>query len=322
MRSTSSLVVLTLLLCAAPARADRRDPVAAEALFRAGRAAADRGDFGSACPKFEESNRLDPAVGTMLNLAACEEQLGKVASAWQLFREVAQRLPRGDERIAIAIARATALEPRLPHLYLAMANEPPGTVVLRDGVDLGSASFGLPLPVDPGEHVVIVKAAGREDRRYDLKLSIGETREIALEAGPLVAAAGVATPSAEVGGDVAADPGRSRRTFGIVALGAGGAGLLTSLVFGAVAISAKQTVNSECAAKRCSPAGLDAVDRGSMAATVSTVAFGVGIAGAALGAFLLLGASDAHPAAAGLPLSVGVAPLRDGAFVSAVGRLP
>src|SRR5262249_28906373 len=139
----------SLGLSAGAARADRRDPVTAEALFRAGRAAADRGDFASACSQFEESNRLDPAVGTMFNLAACDEQLGKIASAWQLFREVSQRLPPGDERIALADTRANALEPKLPKLSLQLARVPEGTVVLRDGVELGSASLTLPLPVDP-----------------------------------------------------------------------------------------------------------------------------------------------------------------------------
>src|SRR6478672_4877951 len=87
-----------------------RDPTAAEALFRAGRAAADKGDYVTACPKFEESNRLDPELGTAFNLADCDEHVGKVASAWQLFKEVAQRLPPGDDRVSIATSRAAALE--------------------------------------------------------------------------------------------------------------------------------------------------------------------------------------------------------------------
>ena len=66
----------------APAMADTRDPAAAEALFEAGRQAATRGDWTTACPKFAESQRLDPAPGTLLNLADCEEHLGHLASAW------------------------------------------------------------------------------------------------------------------------------------------------------------------------------------------------------------------------------------------------
>src|SRR5260221_7405355 len=106
-RFTTAALAMLLpgLALAAP-----RDPAAAEALFRAGRAAADKGDYVTACPKFEESNRLDPEVGTVFNLADCDEHLGKVASAWQLFKEVAQRLSPADERVSIATSRAAALE--------------------------------------------------------------------------------------------------------------------------------------------------------------------------------------------------------------------
>src|SRR3954470_17543612 len=92
-----------------------RDPAAAEALFRAGRAAVDRGDYVAGCSKFEESNRLDPEVGTAFNLADCDEHIGKVAFSWQLFREVAQPLPASDERAGMATSRANALERKLPH---------------------------------------------------------------------------------------------------------------------------------------------------------------------------------------------------------------
>jgi hypothetical protein len=310
-------------LSVANARADRSDPVAAEALFRAGRAAADRGDYASACAKFEESNRLDPAVGTMFNLAACNEELGKMASAWQLFREAAQRFVPGDARIGIANARANALEPRLPRLTLAMASASPGAVVLRDGVELGSASLGLPLPVDPGDHVVVVTAPGRAERRYEVRLDLGQTRQMMIEPG---AALPVAAPSADVAaaGAHPADRGAPSRTLGIVLLGAGGASVLASLALGAVALSAKQTVETECRDNRCSSAGLDAADRGNMAATISTVAFGVGMAGAAIGTYLLLAATPTHPASANAtPLwALGVTPLPSGAFVSATGRLP
>src|SRR6266851_1461448 len=102
------------MLLPAIALAAPRDPAAAEALFRAGRAAADKGDYVTACPKFEESNRLDPEVGTVFNLADCDEHLGKIASAWQLFKEVEQRLSASDERASIASSRAASLEPKLP----------------------------------------------------------------------------------------------------------------------------------------------------------------------------------------------------------------
>ena len=54
----------------------------AEALFTEGRALATSGKCAEAIPKFQASQKLDPGVGTLLNLAECYEQVGKTASAW------------------------------------------------------------------------------------------------------------------------------------------------------------------------------------------------------------------------------------------------
>jgi len=54
-----------------------------------------QGDYAAACPKLEESQRLDPALGTLLNLADCREQEGNVATAWSLFRDAESLARRG-----------------------------------------------------------------------------------------------------------------------------------------------------------------------------------------------------------------------------------
>src|SRR5687768_2981870 len=66
---------VAIAISAASAGAEPRDAAAAEALFRQGRQAADAGDHAKACEKFKESNRLDPALGTVFNIADCEEKL-------------------------------------------------------------------------------------------------------------------------------------------------------------------------------------------------------------------------------------------------------
>src|SRR5450432_676614 len=146
MRRRFGLVGLALvgtLLASAPARADdARDPAAAEELFRQGRAASQKKDFTTACAKFRESNRLDPAVGTVFNIADCEEKLGRLATSWTMFQEVVQRLSADDNRRAIAEQRARALESRVPKLSIRLAHTDRSAVVVRrDGVSLGTASL-------------------------------------------------------------------------------------------------------------------------------------------------------------------------------------
>src|SRR5690349_15059097 len=75
-----ALACVFLLWAFVPFAADGEptDPTTADALFEAGRAAAKRGDFKEACEKFAESERLDPAPGTVFNLAECHNSLGEI----------------------------------------------------------------------------------------------------------------------------------------------------------------------------------------------------------------------------------------------------
>src|SRR6185436_15146558 len=151
------LLITAVLGLPSRAGAQARDAAAGEALFQEGRRLMKAGDFTAACPKLEESLRLDPALGTLVNLASCEEQVGHTATAWQHWRAAADQLPSSDKRRATAVARAGALEKVLPRLTIALgADVSPDAEVKRDGVRLGRASLGLPLPVDPGRHIVIV----------------------------------------------------------------------------------------------------------------------------------------------------------------------
>jgi serine/threonine-protein kinase len=76
------------LLLTATAHA-QNDKAAAEALFDQGVRLMKQNSFNDACPKLEESERIDPAVGTLLYLGECYERVGKTASAWATFREAA-----------------------------------------------------------------------------------------------------------------------------------------------------------------------------------------------------------------------------------------
>ena len=84
-------VGFTLIGPATDAWAAGRDPAAAEVLFQEGRDAVQRGNWPLACSKFRESERLDPGVGTLMNLADCEEKIGRLASAWERWREDVER---------------------------------------------------------------------------------------------------------------------------------------------------------------------------------------------------------------------------------------
>jgi serine/threonine-protein kinase len=140
------------------------DKATAQALFNDGRSLSRAGNFEQACPKLAESQRLDPALGTLGWLAQCFEGLGKTASAWATYREVQTLAHRGNEaeREAKAKERADALEAKLSKLSLAVpaASRVPGLEVRRNGTLVGEAVWGSPLPVDPGAQTIDVTAPG------------------------------------------------------------------------------------------------------------------------------------------------------------------
>jgi hypothetical protein len=170
------------LVLAIPAAASADTTSAsAHSLFLDARAAMDRGDFENACPKLEESMRLDPAVGTQLNLADCYERVGKVASAWAGFLDAASmaKSARQAEREKLARARAKALEPRLPKLVIdADAKDEPAIEVLRDGANVGSASWGTAIVVDPGAHDIVASAPGKMSWRTVVDAKEGQTARV------------------------------------------------------------------------------------------------------------------------------------------------
>src|SRR5262245_4366437 len=106
---------LAVLVAAAPALAQPSPDAraAAAALFEDGKRLMGENKYAEACPKLEESQRIDPGMGTLYNLSVCFEATGRTASAWVGFREVAQLAAASgqSEREKAARGKASALEP-------------------------------------------------------------------------------------------------------------------------------------------------------------------------------------------------------------------
>jgi hypothetical protein len=286
------------LAFATQAHAEGDNRAVAEALFAKGRDAAARGDLATACSAFEESERLDPAPGTMFNLGDCEEKRGHIASAWQWFAEAVTKLPANDDRRALVQSRAASLKARLPMLAIRLEpGVPAGTKVLRDSIELGAVSLGASLPTDPGTHRVIVSAPGRVERRLVVELSEGEQKELVVGPGAEVAPQVVTPPPAATPPPLqtkekpAPSPGHDTKLLGYAIGGAGVAGIGTALILGGVALGKKSTVDEHCDKSNhtCdSQSAVDAASTGSTLSTVSTVAFIVGAAAAGVGAYFIL----------------------------------
>ena len=294
--------------------------VAAQALFDEAKRLVQHGDFVAACPKFEESERLEPGLGTKLNLANCYEHVGRTASAWILFLEVESDTKRNGqiERQTMAHNRAAALQPKLSQLKVEVpsASRMPGLIVQRDGVPVGAAQWGLPIPVDPGVHSVQVSASGKKP--WQVQVTVPADASTHTVSVPLLEAAASAPKPANV--LAAKTHSRARRTAVYVSFGVGGAGAVLGSVFGLRAISKNDQSNKpdQCNGDACLPSGGSLRHDARSAGTISTVAFAVSGAALATGVVLLL-TDKKDEAPSGAQLTAGAFALPSGAEFSLRG---
>jgi hypothetical protein len=175
--------LLVSIVFARPAVAQRDVAAEAEALFRVGKRLLETKDFAHACPELAESYRLDPATGALLALAICHEEEGRTATAWAEYGDVAARSKtegRSDREQA-AREKIAALGDRLSTLTISVSPDVAaiqGLHVKRDGVEVGPAIWGVPIPVDPGAHVVDALAFSRKPWRVTVVVAAQSEKRI------------------------------------------------------------------------------------------------------------------------------------------------
>jgi hypothetical protein len=167
---TRTLTIAALAVFAlAPTALAQPQPAGASAeadtLFDEGRKAMDAGDFKVACKAFDASQKLSPAVSTMINLAYCREQNKEFASAYGWFREAERqtRVPLDEatqKMNKLAAEQADELEPRLSKIKIVVAAPSivDGMEVFRDDLKIDKTAWNQDLPVDGGKHTIKVRA--------------------------------------------------------------------------------------------------------------------------------------------------------------------
>lgn len=264
----------------ANAAAQAPDKKLADTLFKEGRAAFDKGDFATACPKFEASLKADPATGTLLNLAVCESRQGKLTSAHRRLKELIPRLQPNDERLAFAQDLVQKLEAQIPQLTLTLApGAPPDTRVrLGDGAPLAT---GTALSLDPGAYKLTITAANRPDAHVDVKLAEGQRENLTVAPGAAQPLAVTPAPTNQ--------GARVRRTIGFVAGGLGVVGFGMAAVSGAMLLGLKGDLDAHCPNKVCDAEGLRLRDQAKSTPLLplNTASWIIGIAGVGAGVVLV-----------------------------------
>jgi hypothetical protein len=304
------LLVWTLPPRLALADPTPQDRTAARFLFEEGRRLAHEGKYPDACSKFAASQQLEAGMGTLFNLADCYEHVGRTASAWSNFLEVADAAKRAGlvERETVARGRAAALAPRLSHLRFECADACSGVQIRLDGSVLVEGALGAGIPVDPGKHAI--EAVGPGKKPWTLEVDVSEKASTAvtvpaLEDVPVPPQPPPPPPQRVRPAPPPPPPPAPLRTWqrplGIVLAGVGlvGAGIGTYL--GLRARSQWSDAEGGCASDGCSAPGYASWQEAKDSAKASTIAFSAGGALLAAGVVLWISAPSSST-----PLGVGV----------------
>jgi hypothetical protein len=293
-RRVGTIGALATILAAAAAKADvpSADNAAAQALFDEAKALMAASRFAEACPKFEESQRLDPTSGTLINLADCYERSGRIATAWSMFVDAAtvSRRAGNPEREQVAKGRAAALAPKLSKLIISVrgADMAPGIEVKRDGRVVGAAQWGLPIPADPGSHAIVVNAPGR--KTWQKTVAVAAAAQTVTVQVPELEPAEAQPGAAGAGPSTDQKPnGMSGQKVGaLVAGGVGVVGVVVGSIFGLKSKAKRDDAAAVCTPLCADQSGLDLKADAMHAGNVATAAFIVGGVGLAAGAMLWL----------------------------------
>ena len=308
--SASLAAVIAVAALLAPATASA-DPASAEALFREGRRLLEEGKTDEACQTLAESLAQDPSSGTLLNLGLCHEVQHRLATAWFDYVATAQlaRDQGRPDRAAVAEKKATEIAPRLPYLTVTAIAPVPGLQIARGDQRLAPGVLGSAVPLDPGSYVVTASAPGYRAWKTTVDVAEAESKivqvpELEPEAAPLplpLCPYRLRPPSLRSRRSLRrrprSPPATGGHALGWIIGGTGVAALAVGAGFGLASLSSYHDANALCPShQECFNDALSARSSATSKAWISNVAFGVGVVGVGIGAWILLTGRRGEPA--------------------------
>jgi hypothetical protein len=266
----------------------------ADALFTEGSALLKAGKTDEACQKLAESQRIEPAIGTLGLLAYCHEQSGKLATALREYGETAElaRLAGQTPREKVARERMDELSQRVTRLSIQLSQPADEVVVTLNARRLEASELGVAAPIDAGS--AELRIAGRGFEPWSQTLTIPADGSTLRVVAPRLQQHQAAPPVVASPAPVADKPSPMRRNAMWSSFAVGGLGVALGSYLGISAISARSDSKPHCQGNTCDQIGVDARDRALDRARWSTVGFTVAAIGAGAGVALLL--TDHSPA--------------------------
>jgi serine/threonine-protein kinase len=284
-------LALVSLLIAGTAFAGNKEK--ADALFKQGKKLSAEKKYSEACPAFEQSMKLDPGIGTQLNIGKCYEDWGLLGKALVAYR-AAEKMAHDakDDREPKIKAIIDELDSNVPRLTIKLPKNATseGVVVKLDGKPM--TTFGEAMIIDPGVHTIDYTVDG-EKKQKTVPVERGGDSEVTLDI-PKDRVVKKQDPVVErpVVTDPGAAPGLTQRLGGLVL---GGAGVIAIGVSSLMTLSARGQYNDALemycnnAKDMCDPMGLEQTHDARSTANTATVIFigGAVAVGAGITLYLL-----------------------------------
>lgn len=277
------------------------DNLLAEGLFEEAKELMSKGAYANACNKLERSQKLDPAGGTLIALALCYENTGRIASALLTFKDALAQATSDQrpDRMKLARTHIESLQPNVPRITIGLGEtQRQGSEVqlLLDDHVIEASSLGSTLPIDPGFHCLAILQDGVRtwERRFSIKQ--GEHFQLMIATLPVTEprAPKVTAPERPpLTRTSYADPEReasrsARRVWGVTATGIGSAMLLGGVYFGARTLANERLLDRVCTEAPCDAQYAELQADTHRSAQYSTALLFVGVVAIVTGAYMLI----------------------------------
>jgi hypothetical protein len=291
-RGGAAALALALAVIAPPARAQSANADEAREAFREGISYEQAGDWGRALKRFRDAAAFRSTPQIRFHIARCLEQLGNWTEAIGAY-ELAVADATGAQRKEIAKHARPAVEAlrkKVPKLILQRAPGAEFVTVHLNDAEVGAASFGQPLALNPGGHVLRVSEAGLSEEQ-NVVLTEGETRTVVVQP-PKVPAGPAPAPPARAAKPAPPPPERAARPTWLpwTLLGVGAASLAATGVFVALRQQRVNDINDECGpdGQPCPSSVRPIYDDGRRFTLLANVTGAVGVAALGAGVVVLL----------------------------------
>jgi hypothetical protein len=287
--------LLTLPAFGAPTAAEKET---ARSLMKSARDKRKGGDLQGALKDFSAARAIMNVTTTGLEVGKTQLELGLLVEARDTLLEVTRLPEQPGEPKPIREARVAAKElaaeilPRIPSARIEIPGSPDlsGVVFTVDGVKLVRESVGVPLKLNPGDHVAVARR-GEGEQKAAFRLKEGESKSVTLDVSALPP---LPKPP---------PPPLLQRFHPIVPIGVLSAGVaaIGGGIMGGVALAMRDSIVPRCVDSRCPPETWSDIDTAHGVGTASTVMFAVAGAcalGAGAGLLFLPRKPGAPPASA------------------------